>query len=386
MAAGQQQQSQEDAGYTPLWIAGGLFIAGFLFWYLLHDQIVGIMIHLKIYQLSVLSFFEPSLKVMQADLSQYTPATYPGVTFDAFQNILDIVGQTLRYPVMGILGVLAIWLYFSSPILKYKRTLSLQALTEQEATDWPQITPVVKLDLVKESIDMGPWAMGIVPMKFAKQHRLLKEEGEVFDTSAFSKGQMTVSLLRGLAYQVFATQLGAYWMGFERLPAHTQALFAIFAARIAGDRDGASKLVAQVAASAKFDPKNKKKPELNYAGTIELFRKHQGNKLVVKVTQQHAFVMTVMASMLMTARNDCVLAAADFLWLKPVDRTLWFMLNSVGRRTTFVEVAGPYAHWIAERQLGQPIKLPMIEEAINGLDMAVKEIIYVRDEKQEESA
>jgi intracellular multiplication protein IcmP len=99
--------------------------------------------------------------------------------------------------------------------------------------------------------------------------------------------------------------------------------------------------------------------------------------------KQHAFVNTVMASMLMTARNDGVLASADFLWLKLVDRQLWFMLNSVGRKTPFAEVAGIFAHWHAELLLGQPIKIPVIEEAINGLELAISEVIYVPEEGSE---
>ena len=55
--------------------------------------------------------------------------------------------------------------------------------------------------------------------------------------------------------------------------------------------------------------------------------------------------------MLVAARTDGVLASAEFLWLKPVDRQLWFMLNSIGRRTPFVEVSAPYAHWLVERRL-----------------------------------
>jgi intracellular multiplication protein IcmP len=387
MAAGggQQQDQAGDSAYTPLYIVLAVCIVGFVAWYQFRGQIVMVMMHLKVYQIYLLRFFDPSLEALQTSLlSQIASKSYLGMQYDGLVHMLEQVGKIWRYPVAVILGLLALKLFFGSPIVKYKRTLSMQTLTEQEASDWPQITPVVKLDLVKEHAEKGQWAMGQTPMQFAKKHRLLLEAKEVVDSDVLrAQEQMIVSLLRGAAYQVFATQLGAYWNGIERLPIYKQALFAVFASRIGGDRAGAANLLSQIAASAKFDPKKKALPQLNYAGTAELLKKHQNNKLIAKITQQHAFVTTVMASMLMTARNDGVVASADFLWLKVVDRPLWFLLNSVGRRTVFAEAAGPFGHWIAELQLGQAIRLPMVEEAINGLDAALKEVIYVPDEIHE---
>jgi intracellular multiplication protein IcmP len=381
--SGQQQDQSGDTAYTPLYIAVGLGIVVWVSWFALHDPIVAFMIKLKLYQVNMLRFFDPALTPLQIQLSQLSPRDYPSINYDALTSILEKVGETFRYPVAVILGLLALKLIFGSPTLKYKRTLSMQTLTEQEASDWPQITPVVKLDLVKEHAEKGAWAMGLTPMQFAKKYHLLQEMRGAVDSNVLNtKNQIEVSLLRGAAYQVFAAQLGSYWNGVERLPMHKQALFAVFASRIGGDRAGASKLLSQIAASAKFDAKKQIKPELNYSGTSELLKKHQGNKLITKITSNHAFVMTVMASMLMTARNDGVLASADFLWLKVIDRPLWFLLNSVGRKTPFAEVAGIYGHWIAELQLGQAIKLPVIEEAIKGLDGAIKEVIYIPDDPQ----
>ena len=115
-----------------------------------------------------------------------------------------------------------------------------------------------------------------------------------------------------------------------------------------------------------------------------VLQKHQDHKKVQAILKQHRFVLTMMASMLVAARQDGVLAAADFLWLKVVDRRLWFMLNTMGRKTPFPEVAGAFAHWQTELQFGSPIRIPMVEEAVNGLALAMTEIIYTPDEPQEE--
>ena len=57
----------------------------------------------------------------------------------------------------------------------------------------------------------------------------------------------------------------------------------------------------------------------------------------------------LIASLLEMARIDGVLASAEFLWLKPVDRRMWYMLNCVGRQTAVAEIAGLFAHWQAEK-------------------------------------
>ncbi len=39
----------------------------------------------------------------------------------------------------------------------------------QKVANWPQITPVLDLDLIKTDIDKGPWAMAMTPMQFCKR-------------------------------------------------------------------------------------------------------------------------------------------------------------------------------------------------------------------------
>ncbi len=172
-------------------------------------------------------------------------------------------------------------------------------------------------------------------------------------------------------------QLGPYWEGSEKLPIHTRALFAAFSARIDGDGEACNRLLMQIAASTETG-------KIDFTGVDEILAKHKNNKLISKIISRHAFVLTVMSSMLEAVRDDGVLASADFLWLKPVDRRLWFMLNSIGRQTPFSEVAGPFAHWIVEKELNRKLRVPVIEEAVNALAGAIQDIIYVPEEDEKD--
>jgi intracellular multiplication protein IcmP len=233
----------------------------------------------------------------------------------------------------------------------------------------------MNLDLVKTNIDQGPWAMAMTPMQFCKRYKLLEEHKAQPREGMTRKewNRIEVSLRRGQANKVFALQLGPLWQGVERLPPHTRALFAAFAARNQNDTKAAENLLAHISRSSA--------KKLDFMGTDELLKKHLNTKPVQQIINSHAYVLTVMASMLVAAREDGVQASADFLWLKPVDRRLWYMLNTVGRQTPFAEVAGPFAHWIAEREIGRRLIVPMVEEATNAVEKVLKELIYIPDEK-----
>ncbi len=288
------------------------------------------------------------------------------------------MGDYVRYPIVLIIFILAIVIFFSSSTRIFKKTYKMIDLVEAEKANWPQITPVVHLDLSKADIDKGPWAMALTPMQFCKKNNLLEEYQRPRHEGMTRKewNRIDVRLKRGDANKIFAVQLGVLWPGINRVPPHVKALFAIFAARLNGDATGASALFSSINRSSAS--------KLDFTGAEELCKKHYDTKLVQKIVNVHAYLLSVMAEMLEGARSDGVQASADFLWLKPVDRRLWYMLNTVGRQTPFVEVAGPFAHWIAEKEIGRKLIVPMVEEATNALEIALKEIIYKPDEPDEE--
>jgi len=172
-------------------------------------------------------------------------------------------------------------------------------------------------------------------------------------------------------------QLGPLFAGTQRLPPYMKALFAAFAARLNGDTKG-GEMLKQLNLSSTT--------QLNFEGVDALLKKHEGTKLVQQILSGHSYMLTVMASMLEGARQDGVQAASDFLWLKPIDRRLWYVLNNVGRQTPWCEAAGVFAHWIAEKEIGRGLRIPMVEEATNALELALKDIIYKPDDIPEPQA
>jgi intracellular multiplication protein IcmP len=378
----QQPSSSQDPGTSDFaWFAIIIVVGLVIAWYFFQKQIINFIYEIRYYEIiamqyavdawntAVVKVNMPFLQWHANKLQTLASAIHNrnvGSSFNALQSISTNVGDYLRILFAPLLVLLGLIIYKTNVHLKLKTVFNMKNMKQSEKDDWPQIMPVLKLNLVKEDIDKGPWAMAMIPMDFCKKHKILKEKKD-------ERGKPAVELIPDQAYQLFVTQLGPLWTQVMSLPRHARALFAAFAACGNHDRDAAFELLQKINCSA-TDKK------LDFDGTDQLLAKYFNTKLVIKVLQRHAYVTTVFMSMLEFARTDGVLATSDFLWLKPLDRRLWYVLNTVGRYTPVPEAAGPYAHWLAEKKWGGPLRVPMMEEAVRGMEDALTEILYEPEE------
>lgn len=377
MPAPQASQGGSDHSGGILWGTAATFFLLGMIWFAFKKQIIYVYLSIKLFEVNMLSLISEShFEQTRASLlsALANPAAVP---FSFVVSIGNAAGDWLRFPFVIILFALAVLVYVGNTARFFRTTYNMRNLMQMEKTNWPQIHAVANLDLLKQDIDVGPWAMALSPMQFCKRYKLLEEvrpeRREGMSRKDWDK--VEVILKRGEANKVFALQLGPLWRGTEHLPPHVRALFAVFAARINSDTDAALALIKQLSSSAASETK-----KLDLTGVDELIKKHENTKLVQKIVQSHAYVLTVMASMLQGARDDGVQSSSDFIWLKPLDRRLWYVLNTVGRQTPFAEVGGIFAHWIAEKEGGRKFLVPMVEEATNALDLALKEVVYRPDE------
>jgi intracellular multiplication protein IcmP len=374
---GQGQGGEADNSLAALWIIGGIFLFLGFIWYFFSDYIVAFVLTIRSWEISLIKLVIPDqwtggLDSARAMIHTAEATQFKQTTFGQVQTISSSVGWYLRFPTIIIMCILAILLYKQDVISQFKKTYSMKKLRDAEVQNWPQIMPIVKLDLVHEDLDQGAWAMSMTPMQFAKKNNLLLIE-KITKPDFKSRGGHNATLNREEARRIFSMQLGAFWQDSQALPIHARALFAVFAARMAGDRDEPAKLLAQISRSSLTG-------KLNFSGADNLLKKHANLKQVQTIISKHAYVYTVMASMIEQSREDGVVPTSDFLWLKPLDRKLWYVLNTVGRQTPFVEIAGVFAHWVAEKEFSHRLNVPMIEEAVNGLAEAIKEVIYKHEE------
>lgn len=354
-----------DNSMAPFWIMLLAFVTIGLIWYLASKYIVSFIFQINLFEAKLISFFvsDPNLDYAITAMQTVNPAL---VTWQELQDLTAIVGNYIRYPIMIILVVLAGILYNSNITLKFRKTHSMKTLSAQEQYNWPAIMPIVKQDLVKQDVNEGPWAMALTPMEFAHKYALLKKEDALLDEPAPGM-ELTAGIRRGDAKRVFTLQLGPYWEGFERCSPQAAAMAAVFIARMNRDRTAADHILKTLDKTYLSG-----KPDFSVAKAT--LKKYENTEEVQEIIAKHAYTLTVLASLLEAARDDGVVPTAEFLWLKTIDRRLWYMLNSVGRQTPFAEVGGPFAHWKAEKAMRRRSLVPMIDEAIKALDVAIKEV------------
>ena len=365
--AQQQQQQGGDNSMAAAWIMALAFFTLYVLWKVAQEQIVSLVFYFNIIEATLVNAILHDEKITTYIylLKTMNPSS---VQFDQLLDLSNFIGEYIRYPIIAVIIILSIFLYRSDLTSKYKRTHSMQSLRDQEQNNWPAITPVVKEDLVSIDINEGPWAMALTPMEFARKHDLLKKNDILLDKTQNIPGlEMTASIRRGDAKRVFTLQLGQSFSGFDKTPLHVYALAAVFMARINRDKDAASEILASLDRS--YQDGNLKAPTAK-----SVINKYINTEIVQEIFAKHAYLLTVMASLIKAARDDGVVPSSEFLWLKVVDRRLWYMLNCVGRQTPFAEVGGPFAHWRAEEEMGRSCRAPMIDEAIKALEIAVKEI------------
>jgi len=385
--SGQQQQQDDKNSMHILWAMFGVFLLGAIIWYLFSDQIKQLFILIRRAELNLIysvvktlpdKFLTPTLTFALAELQQVSSQT---LNLDIAANLSKTVGIYFRIPCMVVVAISGVYIYSRHVKQRYKKTYNMTSLLEQEYVNWPQVNPIKNLNLLEQDLDKGPWAMAITPMQFAKKHDLLKIElvppaPGVLDT----KNHFKTTIIKEKADKVFAAQLGKSWQGVDRLADHTKALLAVFIARGCRDGDKGTEILERLARSAATKSGN-----LDLTGVDFIIRKHFNSQLVQDIVVQHAYTSTLMKSLLIFAREDGVLAAADFIWLKPIDRQLWYTLNSVGRQTPAVESAGIYSHWLCEKALRRALTVPMVQEATKALQLGVNDVIYkpTREEENE---
>lgn len=375
------EQRGSDQTIILLIAAFGLMLGIYALWIFQHAMVVNIVFSIRSAELVLVEPLAKCIYTVMHYLHLPAPDISNIITTDQFvkfqpdnqvsvedlKNVSLLVGDYMRYITAVVLGLFALYCFKFNSASQFKQIYNMKSLREAEVKLWPQTSPILHLDLRNTDIETGEWSMAQRPVDFCLEHNLLEKPGAEEDVWKFLKAK---------SQTVFAMQMGPLFRSPQALPIYMQALFVIFCACALGKRKQADKLIAQIAISSKNGGK------LNFAGVTEQLNQLMSERIVGWLAARHAYVYGFMASLLECARTDGVVASAEFLWLKPLDRRLWFVLNGVGRQTAVTEVAAPVAHWKAEKRFKCALRIPMIHEAVKAIDLAIKEVKYMREEDQ----
>ena len=249
---------------------------------------------------------------------------------------------------------------------------------------FPCLRPVVgrgKYLLSPESHDSGPWKIARTPVQFALENELLlDEQGKAFTPEQALKNGLPSTELPAWgnarldekkALAVLTEQLGKPFEGYEGLSPCRRALAVAFLAYANGDKKGCVSMLDMVSSSYNEIDGNADCPVLTDTAFEKRLKKawarHKDVLSEKNMASHAAYELPWFMALLYRARQKGVLASSQFLWLRPMDRPLWYALNQCGGRTAWVESLAPWAHYKAEEQVGQALTEPHVDLAVTSL-------------------
>jgi len=300
------------------------------------------------------------------DLTREEAEKYYMLTGTSVTHLGANFGYYFRWLPIAALAFVCYYVFFMVPNDKFKTKHTLETLITAQAKMWPIISPMLKVNPSKTGRLLG----GKVPEKlpiFAEA--LSPEEWIAWNKIPLENGLPEKAATR----RAFIKQLGGRFKSINSMPFHIQALVAAFSLRGVQRRDESDELLGKMALA--WDPKTGFAPSRELRAEIhKILSDPKCVEELEHIMQKYAWRTTSVLAALKWARdNGGVLAPAAFLWLRAEDRSLWYPLNNLGRRSFHSEGAGAMAHFMAEGLAAKPLIVPRVDNAVVTLNAYLKD-------------
>lgn len=416
--------SKGDDGTVYLAVGGAvLFLCCIFLWNKYYPMIYGKLLVIASYEAFPFASF-PGMEKFHSVIARLDPAS---LTLSDMNSILNRAGRWYAW-LIAPFGAWLIWKGAKSSAREnYRRKLNMEGLLKNNVKLYPCIAPILNWgnSLLKEKNDSGPWMTARQPIQFVAQTGLLANDetdeiikakdllSEAFIANPDSPviaGAIKAKFLRSKAETEFKKQFSPQFQGLNKLPPYLYALCAAFLLFGSGKKKEGQKILDNMSISFRPPQKAEKakwsfKPPFYTAAKREKkgysissqvsVPKKELEKLFSSETVQlfvrphNRYRDHVILALYAYARKKGVIATSEFIWLRPVNRKLFYLLNNYGRRTAWVEIAGPFAHYQAEEILGNhsrdfqgtdiPPEDKLVETAVNALELAMYEEGWVSD-------
>lgn len=285
------------------------------------------------------------------------------LTPDSLGFVGRVIGSYMKWLLFAVCIGGAYVATFVSKRNKFKTRHNLESFIKTQMKMWPVIAPIAHFNPGKTSarilgdtiLDKTPlFAEAFAPEEWLSYHRISVVNG-VPDRESVRRA--------------FLQQLGPRWNGFQDLPPYMLALATAFALKGVQKRDESDDFLGQISLCWSADKGFRPTPEV-MAEIRKLLKDPAVGGKALEIASKHAYRTTALLGMLKWARfMGGVLAAAQFLWLRGVDRELWYSLNNLGRRSFHSEGAGAIAHYMAEEAAHKALPTPRLDTAIVTLNI-----------------
>lgn len=295
------------------------------------------------------------------------------VSFEQWVNVMEQTTGILMVFLIP-LATVSLWGWVRHPARNWqtRRVLNISTLPFAMEAISPAIAPILsegdsaRLLLDTRRPERRP---AQTPEGFAEEHQLI------------SNMQLDVARSRA----IFMAQQGRLLTAWKSLAPHEKALFAIFGLQFfLDDRPAAKALMDDLNRSCRLKSRRDKgKFSLPvYALARPAFKRVIQSEGAKQWLREHRFVRS---GLVWLYAHDLRLTPPNWLWLKGVDRTLFYALHRANTTKGFIEGAGIVAVARTEAEairLGLPCPEACVDEAINGLRTDMLSLGLIWDEPQ----
>lgn len=371
-------------------------------WFGLRKPIMWVSFYTSFHAFGVYEHLPWLMTAKEYQLLQAGRANIPGMNptlygLKALWQLFEIHGYVWRWIVVPALLVLGWKTRVGVVRFRYRREIKdVYALIDIQAKHFPASAIIQGKNLLTTHPYVGPWATYALPLDFTLDNGLLWTSKRVIsgEDPVDEKTMVRIPPLKpeqkiqpfpikrkamphhryvafhvARANAVFSAQMGPLWEGAEKLPPLEKALYAALCAAACGRTDDCWAMIERLAFSFREGTTDKQgrlttPHQADTSGTNELLSKYGNDPAVRKITETHAYSQNVIGATLNLARTKGKLLHANVLWLKPVNRTLWYVVCGDGGQSAYWEAAGPWAHAQVESLMGKRITTPMVAGAV----------------------
>lgn len=306
-----------------------------------------------------LPFMPDSLRALRAHIA--TLARSPAMV--SFEQLVSVVNQAGTYFVWlpALISVAGAWMAVNHRANKTRRKITAETLPHIMARHCPAIIPALYYgdkDTLLLNVDPHEHRSALTPDEWVAQHGVLVAGG----------------LDRSRCAALLAVDLGTHLTSLEELTPIEKAMFAVFALRVfegRGDGDPAQALLDSLNRSCHHHTFQGKKGYPNLGLATEYFQRLSGHPDAAAWLERHPYSRTLLYALHKAAMTCGKLPSSHFRWLKGMDRSLWYALNTTGRKKPFMESAAVFtqAGWeVFAFDRGYKLTEPSLEDAVDALE------------------
>lgn len=427
-SAGGQTQGPED-----MFIVVGLGLAAVVLLVLgiytgHRDGINGLFLGFSRLELLPFIAFSPRAHQLFQTIGQLQPRT---LSYAQVSQALFLSGQYFRWIVTPLfaLGAWRLWVHIGW-IEQFNRTFTMRSLAQHNAKIIPTLRPVVNRQrtILEEPTATGPWRVAESPMLFAVRHQIVTQqngdrlkEGWFFQDTGLPKPYPKIPeggivFRRKVAFEVLSRRIGPVFPGLdpkthtlpESVPKYIRGLVGAFCAFGLNNRKAGQHILDTMAASwnesaalAAIDPATEmaRNFEIDIADALKWMAKamrppkdNDGSReatlarsmQIYLIGKHDAYLFVWIARLLTLARkNSGTIPPLEFLWLRPTNRPLWYLLNPLGGTGGMTEGAATWSHLLSELTYDKAIHTPDVGQGVKALRKAIEDEGWLRYAEQE---